>query len=103
MENPDLDATSCASVANNTGNFPPYEHEIEWANIAGGKTMITSGYYFPDELEHRQPCVLCGIKTSFYFYVCFNINKPNNKTPLCQVKRHSKLTKRKCNQTCMML
>ena len=65
--------------------------------------MRTSGHDLTHEVDHHQQCLLYGMKNRIYCYSCFNMNKPNNKTPLCQVKRNSKVTKRKNNQSFMML
>ena len=89
----DHNATSYASVNNNTGNHPPRKHKIQWENIDGGNEMRVFGHCFRDELDHHQQCVLCGMKTRFYYYDYFNVNKPDHKTPLCQVKWCSKVTK----------
>ena len=57
-----------------TSNYyvPPYKYKIKWENSAGGKAMREFGCHLPDELDNASMCVLCGMKTMFYFVGCFD-------------------------------
>ena len=89
------DATSCARVTTNSSSSDgtPYKHKIEQENSADGKAMLASGCHFTNELDNYRKCVLFGMKNK-YCHACFNKDKSKEATPLCQIKRYSKVTEK---------
>ena len=71
-KDPDTTISANISTTTSVSHSPLWKHKIEWVNSAGGKAMREFGCHLPDELDNASMCVLCGMKTMFYFVGCFD-------------------------------